>query len=696
MDIRSQTPQSINKSLLEITNDKLAERQKIEEQFEKNATILIQQKKLQRIDSFTGYFEFLHNNFLTPVYFEGFLYPSVTHAYHAARSSDENTRKAILNADSFHTVAKIARRIEDPQNWQMERTKIMERLVRDKFRRSKELQEKLKATENRELIMSYEDETSGNLFWGMVKEKGQNQLGRILMKVREDINNNREILNWIMTNFDLITDNNFLPEISLQVFKSNTQIEHVVFKNKSFYKIGAHEDNDLQLLHQSISRLHAVVICDKNLGVVLVDLRSTYGTKLDNDVLQDNIPYRLSDGKKINFAGSTRDYIVKIDMTKIKKVYEREKLKLEDERKILREMQEVVQKGDINSQDQKKLDDIIKKSFKLDAKEKDTVFVSNIPFKATESGLIKLFEEQFGPVKNILWPNDRETGLKKNFAFFQFKNLDNAKEAVDYGIIAYETDEGNQEFDEFDPSGNNLRHYKSSMMKIKFAEDDKFKPNFASPRSRNDRYPSERDKDRMRTPHSKSDSKNDLEKDYREKHSEKSKYKDDDRKRHSSHRKESKSHKKHRSHRKNESRRDSSKKKSSRHRDRDSKKDKHKKHKKDRDYSSDRSSVNSESDSQSKVSRSASKKSDTSSDIYSSDNQQKRPPSSDSSYSNSSSVSEKIHDKEKFSNKKRDRNYNHRSSRSHKHEKYDRPNRSNRSDSNDSRSSSRGRKKYKH
>ena len=53
--------------------------QKLEEEFEKNASMMIHTQKLLRIESFTGYFEFLHNNFLTPVYYDGCLYPSVTH-----------------------------------------------------------------------------------------------------------------------------------------------------------------------------------------------------------------------------------------------------------------------------------------------------------------------------------------------------------------------------------------------------------------------------------------------------------------------------------------------------------------------------------------------------------------------------------------------------------------------------------------
>lgn len=53
----------------------------------------------------------------------------------------------------------------------------MEILVRDKFRRNKDLREKLIATENRELINTFSDLTSSNIFWGIVDGNGQNQLG---------------------------------------------------------------------------------------------------------------------------------------------------------------------------------------------------------------------------------------------------------------------------------------------------------------------------------------------------------------------------------------------------------------------------------------------------------------------------------------------------------------------------------------
>jgi len=44
--------------------------------------------------------------------------------------------------------------------------------LRDKFRRSKDLRERLKATNSRELWNSYDEETVSNLFWGKVGNKG--------------------------------------------------------------------------------------------------------------------------------------------------------------------------------------------------------------------------------------------------------------------------------------------------------------------------------------------------------------------------------------------------------------------------------------------------------------------------------------------------------------------------------------------
>ena len=50
----------------------------------------------------------------------------------------------------------------------------MEKLLRDKFRRNKEIRDKLKATGERELWNTYPEASTANLFWGIVNSKGQN------------------------------------------------------------------------------------------------------------------------------------------------------------------------------------------------------------------------------------------------------------------------------------------------------------------------------------------------------------------------------------------------------------------------------------------------------------------------------------------------------------------------------------------
>ena len=51
--------------------------------------------------------------------------------------------------------------------------------------------------------------------------------------------------------------------------------------------------------------------------------------------MQDHIPYKLKNGKKINFAMSTRDYYIEIDMMKIQRLYDKEKSKLEEDYEMI-------------------------------------------------------------------------------------------------------------------------------------------------------------------------------------------------------------------------------------------------------------------------------------------------------------------------------------------------------------------------
>ncbi len=93
----------------------------------------------------------------------------------------------------------------------------MESCLRDKFRRHRELTFKLKETGSRELMNTYADSSVSNLFWGIVENKGQNQLGRLLMSVRYDIFAGTDLEKWLYMVHHIVTDCLLLPEITLQV-----------------------------------------------------------------------------------------------------------------------------------------------------------------------------------------------------------------------------------------------------------------------------------------------------------------------------------------------------------------------------------------------------------------------------------------------------------------------------------------------
>lgn len=60
----------------------------------------------------------------------------------------------------------------------------MERLVRDKFKRTKELGNKLAATSPRKLVNSFTKGGQNESYWGTIEGTGFNALGKILMTIR--------------------------------------------------------------------------------------------------------------------------------------------------------------------------------------------------------------------------------------------------------------------------------------------------------------------------------------------------------------------------------------------------------------------------------------------------------------------------------------------------------------------------------
>ena len=138
------------------------------------------------IDKFEDTYRFLSNFYGAPVEFEGLTYPSVEHAFVAAKTLAESERVHISHIGTAREVKAYGRKLKLRPDWEQVKLSIMEDLVRQKFTRHENLWAALTSTGDQELI---EGNWWGDTFWGidLKTRKGENHLGKILMKVRSEL-----------------------------------------------------------------------------------------------------------------------------------------------------------------------------------------------------------------------------------------------------------------------------------------------------------------------------------------------------------------------------------------------------------------------------------------------------------------------------------------------------------------------------
>jgi len=137
------------------------------------------------IDSFTGDYKFLSNFYPCKVKLDDVEYPSVEHAYQAAKTLDLDERKPfhkrpLLTAGESK---KMGRKLKIRPDWESVKLKVMEDLLAQKFA-DPVLKKQLQETGDAKLI---EGNYWGDDFWGVDKKKGgKNHLGKLLMKIRDN------------------------------------------------------------------------------------------------------------------------------------------------------------------------------------------------------------------------------------------------------------------------------------------------------------------------------------------------------------------------------------------------------------------------------------------------------------------------------------------------------------------------------
>lgn len=136
------------------------------------------------IDKFTGKYEFLSNFHMSGVMMDGYMYPSVEHAYQAAKVLSVKERRRIRECPTPGQAKRLGRKVKLRRDWEDVKINIMQSLVDDKFRRHASLTIYLLETGKSTLI---EGNTWGDRFWGKYKGKGENHLGKILMKTRYNL-----------------------------------------------------------------------------------------------------------------------------------------------------------------------------------------------------------------------------------------------------------------------------------------------------------------------------------------------------------------------------------------------------------------------------------------------------------------------------------------------------------------------------
>lgn len=135
------------------------------------------------IANFFGEYRFLSNFWYCDVQLDGVTYPSVEHAYQAAKTLCLGQRATIREAATPAAAKRLGKRVTMRPDWDQEKRTVMAGLCWQKFQYP-DLREKLIATAPRDLI---EGNTWGDVFWGVCRGKGHNYLGIILMNIRREL-----------------------------------------------------------------------------------------------------------------------------------------------------------------------------------------------------------------------------------------------------------------------------------------------------------------------------------------------------------------------------------------------------------------------------------------------------------------------------------------------------------------------------
>jgi ribA/ribD-fused uncharacterized protein len=139
------------------------------------------------IDAFSGKYRFLSNFWPAEVTFEGEVYFSVEHAYQAAKFLDPKLREKIRLTPLPAAAKKLGKGKGIRPDWDSMKQAYMSCFLDQKFS-DPALANSLLATGDEELV---EGNWWGDTYWGVCKGVGENRLGKLLMQIRKELQDER-------------------------------------------------------------------------------------------------------------------------------------------------------------------------------------------------------------------------------------------------------------------------------------------------------------------------------------------------------------------------------------------------------------------------------------------------------------------------------------------------------------------------
>lgn len=142
------------------------------------------------ISRFREEYAFLSNFHPAHVPLGAYVAGTVEHAFQAMKTDSDEAVRWVLAAPTPGGAKWRGRRVPLRADWNEVRVSIMEQALRLKFAPGSELAVKLLATGDAELI---EGNDWNDRFWGVCNGRGSNLLGKLLMKVRGELQRGGEV-----------------------------------------------------------------------------------------------------------------------------------------------------------------------------------------------------------------------------------------------------------------------------------------------------------------------------------------------------------------------------------------------------------------------------------------------------------------------------------------------------------------------